>query len=491
MSDLVALDVQTPTANGAQSFEQGASAASDLNSAHLQQANASIQMIGSVALGAMNGNINGQADPAKWQQGMALLKAHGIPTDGLTPESAPVIARASVSTLGQLSQAQNQQELTLRLQEFANTLQQQRTDNAFKANAANYAEHEQLQPNSMFGMTTPDALRAQSGLPPTPMLGADGQPMAPTATAAPGPQPALGTAGPPQGAAGGASPQGPQPGLTAPAAQRTGPMGLPDVTFGPDGKPDPQAQAAFLSALPPNLADLVKKAANYQLTPSQMFTLRSGNDRAMFDAVMAKYDPTYDATLYPARAAYNKNITSGPISVNVTQASTAIAHLSQLAENAAKLNNSNFPAWNMVANTAKNETGQPEVNNFDVNAKAATDELAKFFKGTGATDVGSIDSWRSSLDHNASQPQTMGAIDTAIGLLKSRMDVLEQQYETTMGHPPPGGYSTFMRPEAQQALIKLGYDPVTMEKGNSAPAAPGAPGAPNTTSTGVQWSFSP
>jgi len=121
----IALQVQTPGVNGAANFAQGAAAKSDLDTAHLNQANASIGLMGQVALGAMNGDINGQADPAKWAQGQALLKAHGIDMSKYGPDAAPMLAHASISTLGQLQQVQNQQQFERTMAAFANQMKQQ------------------------------------------------------------------------------------------------------------------------------------------------------------------------------------------------------------------------------------------------------------------------------------------------------------------------------------------------------------------------------
>ena len=181
---LVALQAQAPVVNGAANFIQGAQAKSDLDAAHLQQAQASIGLMGQVALGAMGGDINGQADPTKWAQGQALLKAHGLDISNVPPTAAPLMARASVSTLGQLQQAQNQRDFQLSLAQFANTMKQQAFTNTMAVNNANYQQHSELQPQGYYGSTTPDAARAAAGLPPLPTIGPDGQPVAPAPAAA-------------------------------------------------------------------------------------------------------------------------------------------------------------------------------------------------------------------------------------------------------------------------------------------------------------------
>lgn len=172
---LVALQVQTPTVNGAANYIQGAQAATDQHSQLLAQANASIGLMGQVALGAMGGNINGQADPQKWAQGQALLKAHGIDMSQYGPDTAPTLARASISTLGQLQQANSQRDFQLSLAQFANTMKQQGVENTranaqlqLDQNAQAYNQHYAPTSIGYTGMSTPDAIRAANGLPAAP-----------------------------------------------------------------------------------------------------------------------------------------------------------------------------------------------------------------------------------------------------------------------------------------------------------------------------------
>lgn len=181
---LPALQAQAPTVNGAANFIQGAQAATDQHSQQLAQVQASMGLMGSVALGAMNGNINGQADPQKWAQGQALLKAHGIDMSQYGADFAPTLARAAIGALPQVQQAQNEQQLQLAAQQFQNTMKQQSFGNTMAVNQANYQQHSELQPQGYYGSTTPDAARAAAGLPPLPTIGPDGQPIAPAPGAA-------------------------------------------------------------------------------------------------------------------------------------------------------------------------------------------------------------------------------------------------------------------------------------------------------------------
>ncbi len=126
---LIALQgTQTPV-NGAANYVAGAQAHEQIDASKLANANASIGLMGSVALGAMGGDINGQADPAKWAQGQALLKAHGLDMSAYGPEAAPIMARAAITATQGLAQAQNDRQFQITLATLQNTMAQQAKQN--------------------------------------------------------------------------------------------------------------------------------------------------------------------------------------------------------------------------------------------------------------------------------------------------------------------------------------------------------------------------
>lgn len=275
MVDLLATQVQTPTINGVQSFVQGAQAKQTLDAAQLQNANAAISLIGQVALGAQGGDINAPADPTKWAQGQALLKAHGLDVSSIPPTAAPMVARASISTLGQIQTAQNQRDFELRMAEFANTLKQQAFSNTMDVNKTNFEQHNQLQPQSYYGVTTPDIARANAGLPPLPTIGPNGQPVQTQSAQAQTPSGSQ----PPMGA----SPMGQQqmqavPGVNAPQAPKTigglpvgSPAAIQSKAIGDgiiDGTMPPDSLGKFSHYTAPVMAYL--KDNGYDLSKAQM-----------------------------------------------------------------------------------------------------------------------------------------------------------------------------------------------------------------------------
>ncbi len=250
------------------------------------------------------------------------------------------------------------------------------------------------------------------------------------------------------------------------------PLTPQQVPLLPNGQPDPAAQAQLLGQMDPSTAGLMKGIINYEI-PLSVGSKR--NDQQQKLAAMAKLlDPTFDATQYAARNRMRMNATSGAMGQALTSANLVIEHLGQLSTATDSLQNQSGlkTPWNTVANAAKGTFGDPVVTNYNETRDAAATELAKVFKGSGVTDVSSLNEWRHNFDVNAAPEQQKQAIATGISLLKSRIDTIKQQYQNAMGKPLD---FQFLTPEAAGILTRLGLNPADF-------GASGAP-APTGTST--------
>ena len=83
-----------------------------------EQAMRAIQMIGSISLGAKGGSLDGQVDPAKFEQGLDFLQQNGVNVSSYRgrPEVADVAARASMSALQQIQGGMAATQAALQLQ---------------------------------------------------------------------------------------------------------------------------------------------------------------------------------------------------------------------------------------------------------------------------------------------------------------------------------------------------------------------------------------
>lgn len=120
MASLVALGVQNPQIDTMGSFAQGAQARQTFDDNQITLARKGLENIGSIALGAMGGKLDGQVNPEQFEQGLDLLEQNGLDVSSFRgrPEVAPIAARASMSALDQLKTAQSEQDFKLAMDKF-------------------------------------------------------------------------------------------------------------------------------------------------------------------------------------------------------------------------------------------------------------------------------------------------------------------------------------------------------------------------------------
>ena len=149
-------------------------------------------------------------------------------------------------------------------------------------------------------------------------------------------------------------------------------------------------------------------------------------------------------------------------------------HLDSLSNAADKLDNAGPQFWNYIANKGLTAVaGDPRVTNFNTAATAVANELGTVFKNTGATDQ-EIKQWRENISSSQSPEQLHGSINTALDLLRGRMEALHNQWEQTMGKPKE---IPLLSPNSAKILQHLGLDPSSIDRGaaslpgNAPPAA--------------------
>lgn len=120
MASLVALGVKDPQINTMEQFAQGAGARQAFDNNNIELARKGLENIGSIALGAMGGKLDGQVNPELFEQGLDLLEQHGLNVSSFRgrPEIAPIAARASMDALKQLQVAQSEREFDLAMKKF-------------------------------------------------------------------------------------------------------------------------------------------------------------------------------------------------------------------------------------------------------------------------------------------------------------------------------------------------------------------------------------
>jgi len=216
----------------------------------------------------------------------------------------------------------------------------------------------------------------------------------------------------------------------------------PDVPAG-------QKNDEYLKHLEPAQAAQVKALAEGRMQFPSGFALRSPYWQGMLQAV-AKYDPSFDAVNYNARAKTRSDFTSGKSAQQVNAINTVIGHLSTLREAADALNNSDFPMFNRLANTVSQATGSPKVTNFNTVKKAVADEVTRVWRQAGGS-VEDIKQAQANLDAAGSPAQLHEAIATYGQLLESKLASFNEQYRQGMGSDKVD----ILTPESKRSLDKI------------------------------------
>lgn len=240
---------------------------------------------------------------------------------------------------------------------------------------------------------------------------------------------------------------------------------LPSVDMTSTGTPNAASQASFLASLPGgptgDLATQVRAIANYTMNPADFTTrnLKTGGSitRAQIVTLAQQYDPSYSDQNYSVRQTYLKSLAPGGKTYDaIVSANKAVSHLTSFADTVSSLGNGGASATVNAAFSglaSPFSTGrQTKTSQANTEAAGVKDELAKFFKGTGATDVGSIETWSRQLDANATPGQLKGTVQGAITLMAGQLEVLTQKYVDTMGKAPA---APLLQPQTIQKLSNL------------------------------------
>lgn len=190
----------------------------------------------------------------------------------------------------------------------------------------------------------------------------------------------------------------------------------------------------FLKALPPQLANQVKALAEgRQQFPSGMALRHPAMQQLI--GLVSQYDPSFDAVNYSARSAVRKDFTSGKSSQSVAAIETLSQHLGELDDAAKKLNNTDYPLINKVANVVGSQVSadlKGRLNAFNTTRAAVGEEFERAWRGTGGN-VTEIEDWKRNLSDADSYSAIRKTVQQGIKLLQGRIQSLTDQYNTGMG----------------------------------------------------------
>jgi hypothetical protein len=169
---------------------------------------------------------------------------------------------------------------------------------------------------------------------------------------------------------------------------------------------------------------------------------------------------------YQANKAITRYFTSGEGAKNLNAFNTATAHLQQLGGVADALNNGDTQLVNKLGNNFGQQTGNPAPTNFDAVKTAVSGEIAKVFKGGGATDQ-EISEMNGTINRAESPAQLKGVINTYTSLMNSKKEALQQQY--TQGKQGAPNFSP-NSPKDGTTKVNSSGDKVIFKNGKWSPA---------------------
>jgi hypothetical protein len=250
----------------------------------------------------------------------------------------------------------------------------------------------------------------------------------------------------------------------------------------------------------PGTAAVVQGIANYDLDPAKVTSMR-GNERKQIMGAVMQYDPSFSLPFYASRAAAIKEFNAGgPNSPagTITAGNTAIQHLGELSDYGEKIGgasnwgplNSTFNKIDMAYKGAEND---PDLGRYDNALGRFAEEATKFYRGIGGTES---DIARAISDVGAAQSPIArrAAIAEQARLMQSKINALQDRYQTAMGGPP--GWQAALRQSGQNFPILQQHSTDAMKRilareaadSGTAPiapvaAAPAAVATPNAAST--------
>lgn len=145
-----------------------------------------------------------------------------------------------------------------------------------------------------------------------------------------------------------------------------------------------------------------------------------------------QYDPNFDATVYASRQKTQNDMADGKLAVQRTAANKLIAHIGDLHEVSAEINNSDTPLFNKVGNIISANRGDPRIAKFNVAKHLVLEEADKFFSGTGGTTVSGMEEMRKLINDAQSPQQLQGAMTQLEKMMKGQISAMADQYNNGM-----------------------------------------------------------
>ncbi len=264
---------------------------------------------------------------------------------------------------------------------------------------------------------------------------------------------------------------------------------VPGVFDPTEGKFTPMKGAATSQAqsLPSSIEELQKSdpamASQVQAVLDGRVPYPTGSrlnpKQQMLKELVTQIDPTFDATTSKTRAKFNMEFGStSPSTVGGQKIlmGTALGHLGEVADSAAKLNNSNgfgwAPAGHLINSAANTTTEQAALANA-LNDKVAkfSGEVGKLYSGSQGGGVHEREDTRNRMGASLTKAELASGLEASRDLIISKQKALEDQATTIFGPEKAAKYD-FIGPDGRKALDRVETAIAKLRGGTSAPSAP-------------------
>lgn len=236
--------------------------------------------------------------------------------------------------------------------------------------------------------------------------------------------------------------------------QKTG--GGVDVLAQYNIAPD-ETGSTVLAKLPANISSQVKALAEGRLPMPSSYALAKPYWQTMLQ-LTSQYDPSFDASSYPARKAAITAFTGMGKGAQVIGSVNRVAnHLGLLWNESLKLAGPETGVGPI--NTALAATGQAfepqDARAYDTEVGFVAGELGKIAKA-GVVTEGEVDRIISNLSRKQSASTRASAIKAAVGIISGAVDPLKDQYNSAFTNGSTRPNIPWVSPRAQQIYSKIG-----------------------------------
>jgi hypothetical protein len=208
-------------------------------------------------------------------------------------------------------------------------------------------------------------------------------------------------------------------------------------------------------------------------TPRSLSDVKSlGTPEGRAARLLAEYNPSFDAGLYPARIKMRESIATGPIGDGIQAANTVIQHATEFVDKAADLNNGRIPFFNWVGNNVLDNTGSPRPGNLREAISTLAAEARKVYAGAGGGTQSELDAWEKNFAFSGSPAQQGGNISTLVGLLRGKLTAVANRINAGM-------QTNISALDLLNPTARASYDKLSAPGGtNAVPPAAGSPKLP-------------